>query len=346
MKPDFNTTITVFDTHYGGDVSRIILDGVGRIPGDSLLEQMNYLRTDADGLRQLLIYEPHGNPSMCVVLLVPPCTPEADAGYIIMEAMGYPPFSGSNTVCTVTALLESGRLPMREGTQRLQLECAEGLVNITAECRGSRVRSITCEGQPAFVVERDRTIWMPDRGQVRYDLVWSGCFYAVVDAEALGFQLVPEEKSLLETFGSTFIDAVNPALDLVHPRLGSMGPLAFLHFAGPVEQSSSGPHRTRSVTYVHPRVICRCPTGTGTAARLAVLGTEGILGEGEQLQTESLTGSKFTGTVVRRERVGSYEGVQTSLTGRAWTLARSELVVDFSDPMISADGFSDLLTRR
>jgi len=88
------------------------------------------------------------------------------------------------------------------------------------------------------------------------------------------------------------------------------------------------------------------PTGTGTAARLAVLGTDGSLGEGEQLQTESLTGSKFTGTVVRREQVGSYEGVKISLTGRAWTLARSELVVDFSDPMVSADGFSDLLTRR
>lgn len=346
MKTDFTTTITVFDTHYGGDVSRIVLDGIDQIPGDSLLDQMNHLRTTADGLRQLLLYEPHGNPSMCVDLIVPPCSPDADAGYIIMETMGYPPFSGSNTVCTVTALLESGRWPMQDGTQQFWLECPEGLVEITAQCKRGRVLWVTCQGPAQFVVERDLSVRIPDRGQVRFDLVWSGCFYALVDADDLGFRLVPEEKMLLATFGSAFIDAANPILDLTHPRLGPMGPLAFLHFAGPLRSGLPGRYSTRAVTYVHPGVVCRCPTGTGTAARLALLVTQGQIGPGEQLLAESLDGSKFTGVVVRGERVGPYEGVRTSLTGRAWPLARSEVVVDFADPMIQDNGLSELVTRR
>lgn len=346
MKPDLATTITVLDTHYGGDVSRIVMDGIGRIPGDSLLDQMNYLRTHADGLRQLLVYEPHGNPMMCVDLAVPPCSPAADAGYIIMETMGYPLFSGSNTVCTATALLESGRLPMQDGTQHFRLECPEGLVEITAQCKRGRVLWVTCQGQPQFVVERDLSIWIPDRGQIRFDLVWSGCFYAVVDADDLDFRLVPEEKMLLANFGSAFIGAANPILDLTHPRLGPMGSLAFLHFAGPLVPGLPGRYSTRSVTYVHPGVVCRSPTGTGTAARLALLVARGILGPGEQLQTESLDGSKFTGVVIRRERVATYEGVRTSLTGRAWPLARSEVVIDFADPMIHDNGLSELLSRQ
>ena len=39
---------------------------------------------------------------MSVDLIVEPSHPEAQAGYVIMEAMGYPLYSGSNTICTAT----------------------------------------------------------------------------------------------------------------------------------------------------------------------------------------------------------------------------------------------------
>ena len=46
-------------------------------------------------------------------LVTPPCSPEADVGLIIMELRYYVPMSGSNTIATVTALLETGMVPMR-----------------------------------------------------------------------------------------------------------------------------------------------------------------------------------------------------------------------------------------
>jgi proline racemase len=59
----------------------------------------------------LLLEEPYGIPEMSVDLLVPATDPRAAAGYIIMEVMGYPIYSGSNTLCTATAVLESGIVP-------------------------------------------------------------------------------------------------------------------------------------------------------------------------------------------------------------------------------------------
>ena len=64
-------------------------------------------------------------------ILVPPCHPSADIGYIIAEQNKiYPLFSGHNTICVVTAVLEAGLLPMQEPETRLCLEAPGGLIQV------------------------------------------------------------------------------------------------------------------------------------------------------------------------------------------------------------------------
>ncbi|BBI72935.2 hypothetical protein HAALTHF_25510n [Vreelandella aquamarina] len=127
-------TIRLLDTHAGGDVSRIVTGGIDALPGATVRQQMEYLRDDADGLRRLLLEEPYGIPEMSVDLLVPATDPEAVAGYIIMEVMGYPIYSGSNTLCTATAVLETGIVPKQEGIQRFKLEAPAGWFKSRPEC--------------------------------------------------------------------------------------------------------------------------------------------------------------------------------------------------------------------
>ena len=56
-------------------------------------------------------------------------------GYIIAEQHGiYPLFSGHNTICVVTALLETGQLSMVEPLTEFKLEAPGGLISIEAEC--------------------------------------------------------------------------------------------------------------------------------------------------------------------------------------------------------------------
>ena len=62
-----------------------------------------------DGLRRLMLREPRGYPGRCApTSILPPTHPEAQAGYVIMEHVEYPGMSGTNTICVVTALLETG----------------------------------------------------------------------------------------------------------------------------------------------------------------------------------------------------------------------------------------------
>lgn len=328
-------SLELVDTHAGGDVSRIVVAGVSSLPGKTVRQQQQYLESHGDGLRRLLLNEPYGDPAMSVNLLVPPCHEQAQAGYIIMEAMGYPMYSGSNTICTATAALECGLLPMKEGRQDVVLESPAGLSHITATNVDNHVQSITTRGEPAYVHERDLRIHLPHYGEVRYDVVWSGAFFAMVDAEALGFGITREEQVALAAFGDEFVRTARPEFVRVHPELGDVGPLPFVHFMGPVEAVDNGGYRSRSATYVHPGVICRSPTGTGTSARLALMYARNEIGDGQWLETVSPRDSSFRGDVLGPARVGSLPALETAISGRARILAHSRVVVDLEDPLVA-----------
>ncbi|NNC24064.1 proline racemase [Salinisphaera sp. USBA-960] len=327
--------IELTDVHAGGDISRIVTGGVGTIPGTNVRAQMEYLRDRADGLRRLLLEEPHGRPDMSVDLIVPAADPAAQAGYVIMEVMGYPIYSGSNTICTATALLETGRVAKREGRQQFVLESPAGAVDIAAEIRNDVVESITCEGLPSYVETPDARVTVPGVGTVHYSVVYSGGFYAVVDAEALGFDLVPAERDPLAETAHAIVTAIRADSAPRHYRLGDVGPLPFVHFAGPVSQIGGGRYRARSATYVHPGVICRSTTGTGTSARLALMHRDGRLTPGDVLETVSIGGSVFSGCLTGVTYEAERALVANTISGRGYVTARSQLVFDPDDSLIA-----------
>lgn len=339
-------TFQMMDTHAGGDVSRIVLGGIAPLPGDTVRDQMHYLRDDADGLRKLLLFEPYGIPEMSVDLVVPATDPEAAAGYIIMEVMGYPIYSGSNTICTATAVLEAGIVPKREGVQHFTLEAPAGRVKIEARVENGVVEAITCEGLPSYIDTHRASIQVPGIGEVTYSVAYSGGFYALVDATELGFSLVREEERALAECAHRIVEAIQAERGFSHYTLGDVGPLPFLHFMGPVEQVADGFYRSRSTTYVHPGVICRSTTGTGTSARLALMYHEGRIQPGDRLETVSLRETGFIGTFTDTRREGPHAVVENTITGKAYVLGHTEVVVNCDDPLVACDGLHHILTAR
>lgn len=344
MKPEL--TIQLMDTHAGGDVSRIVTGGIDPLPGDTVRAQMEYLRDDADGLRRLLLEEPHGIPEMSVDLLVPPTDPRAAAGYIIMEVMGYPIYSGSNTICTATAVLEAGIVPKQEGRQQFLLESPAGLVQIDATVRDGVVEAITCEGLPSYIHTYRATIEVPSLGTVTYSVAYSGGFYALVDARELGFHLTLDEERALANTAHAIVEAIQAERGFSHYTLGDVGPLPFLHFMGPVEHVAEGYYRSRSATYVHPGVICRSTTGTGTSARLALMNYEGSIQPGDRLETVSLRETGFIGQFSGVEREGDLDVVKNHITGKGYVIAHSDIVVNCDDPMVDCSSLHHILSGR
>ncbi|MBF7053597.1 proline racemase family protein [Halomonas sp. KAO] len=336
----------MMDTHAGGDVSRIVLGGIDALPGATVREQMHYLRDDADGLRKLLLFEPYGVPEMSVDLIVPASDPEAAAGYIIMEVMGYPIYSGSNTICTATAVLEAGIVPKREGVQRFTLEAPAGLVRIEARVENGVVEAITCEGLPSYIDTYRASIQVPGLGEVAYSVAYSGGFYALVDAGELGFHLNRDEERELAECAHRIVEAIQAERGFSHYTLGDVGPLPFLHFMGPVEQVADDFYRSRSATYVHPGVICRSTTGTGTSARLALMRHEGTLEPGDRLETISLRETGFIGTFTGTRREGAHTVVENTITGKGHVLGHTEVVVNCDDPLVECSGLHHILSAR
>jgi proline racemase len=91
---------------------------------------MTWLQTNGDDLRLRMLRESRGYPAANCNLILPPTHPDARAGYVIMEQVEYPGMSGTNTMCVVTALLETAMVPMEEPVTELTLESPAGLIRV------------------------------------------------------------------------------------------------------------------------------------------------------------------------------------------------------------------------
>ena len=210
--------IQAVDLHAAGEHARVIVGGVQDVPGDSMFEKMQYLERHADGLRKLMLREPRGYPAANCNLVLPPTVPEADAGFVIMEQTEYPPMSGHNTICTVTALIETGMVRSREPVTELTLETPAGLIEVKARVEGGKVTAVTLENVPAFPVHLGATVEIPTLGEVEVDVSWGGMFFAIADARRFGVSIRPENGRSLVRLGAMVKQAAREQLEAVHPE--------------------------------------------------------------------------------------------------------------------------------
>jgi proline racemase len=339
-------TIEVVDVHVEGDLHRIVLGGIKQLPGGSVLEQMQYLKANGDGLRKLLLHEPRGgHPSLFADLVVPAIDADADAGFIIMELMGYPLISGTNTMSTVIALLETGRIPMKDGMRPVRLEAPGGPIQALARCLSGKVTAVTYEAQaPSFLAEAGCVVGVSEWGEVSFDILWTGAFYAIVDATKLGFSLVRSEEEELVRFARAFVQVANSVSHPIHPAFGDQGPLSFAILAGPLERDAENGWQRKVCCYEYPRnSVCRSPAGVPSTAAAVQLFERGALKVGDRLRTVSIFDTSLSVEITGSSDYLGHRGVRAAVTGAGWITTRSQLVVDFDDPLTPREGLQDLL---
>ncbi len=339
--------VTAIDAHAGGEPGRVITGGVLDVPGATMFEKMVHLREHGDSLRRLMLREPRGYPALCCNLVLPPTHPEADAGFVIMEQAEYPPMSGSNTICTVTVLLETGMLPMREPVTTLTLEAPAGLIRVRASCADGKVTGVTFENVPAFALHLGVPVEVPEVGTVAVDVAWGGMFYAIAEAAPLGFAITPDEGRDLVRVGEMIKAATREQYPVRHPENGAIEGVSIMQFSGPPSVEGADMKNTVVVSsgafdWEQPStwtgVLDRSPCGTGTCARMATLHARGLLGIGQPFVHEGILGTTWSGRLLREVRVGEYAAVVPELTGAAWVTGIASYVVDAEDPF--PEGFT------
>ncbi|MEK0086232.1 proline racemase family protein, partial [Geminicoccaceae bacterium SYSU G07066] len=126
--------LSVVDCHAEGESGKVIIGGVGQVPGKSMFDKRLYLETYMDDIRKMVLFEPRGAVWHNANIILPSNHPDADMGYVILETTEYPAMSGSNTMCVATILLETGTLPMKEPVTELTLESPAGLIKVRSKC--------------------------------------------------------------------------------------------------------------------------------------------------------------------------------------------------------------------
>jgi proline racemase len=339
--------IEAVDAHAAGEPGRVIVGGVKDVPGATMFDKMSWLQANQDDLRLRMLREPRGYPAANCNLILPPTDPAADVGYVIMEQVEYPGMSGTNTMCVVTVLLETGRLPMTEPVTELTLESPAGLIRVTADCRDGKVRGVTFRNVPAFATHLDTVIEVPQLGSVSVDVAYGGMFYVIAQAEPFGLSLTPDEGADIVRISEMIKAAAADQLPVVHPDQPGFAGITIAQLSGPPHDPANDMRNVVTVStgkldWSRPATwtgaIDRSPCGTGTSARMAALHAKGRLAVGDTFRHEGILGTVFTGRVLEETTIGSHRAIVPSITGQAWLTGFATYVVDTTDPF--PDGYT------
>jgi proline racemase len=341
------STIRAVDLHAGGEPGRVIVGGVEGVPGGSMFEAMTWLQDHRDDLRLRMVREPRGYPAANCNLVLPSSNPEAAAGYVIMEQVEYPGMSGTNTMCVVTALLETGMLSMVEPVTELILEAPAGLIRVRADCADGKVTGVTFRNVPAFATHIDAVVEVPHLGTVIVDVAYGGMFYVIAAAEAFGLRLTPDEGADIVRITEMIKAAANDQLPVVHPDQPGFAGITIGQLSGPAHDPANAMRNvvtvsTGTLDWDRPATwtgaIDRSPCGTGTSARMATLHSRGRLRIGEDFRHEGILGTVFTGRLLEETRIGDWAAVVPQITGEAWITGIADYAMDPTDPF--PDGFT------
>lgn len=327
----FKRVLSVVECHAEGESGKVIVGGVGQVPGRTMFDKKLHLESHMDDIRKMVLFEPRGAVWHNANIVLPSNHPEADMGFVILETTEYPAMSGSNTMCVATVLLETGILPMHEPVTELVLEAPAGLIRVRCECRDGKVTSVRLVNQPAFCHYLDRNIEVAGLGTVKVDVAYGGMTYVMVDAEALGYAIVPSEARELCEVGQRLKAAAVEQLPVAHPDNPAMPGITNTEFMGPLRREN-GQLVSRNGVVVSPGRFDRSPCGTGSCARLAVMHAKGLIKPGETLIHESITGSRFTCTIDGLTKVGDHAAVIPAISGQAWITGLHQMGMDPTDP--------------
>ncbi|MDR7001956.1 proline racemase family protein [Neobacillus niacini] len=330
--PAITRMISAIDSHTAGEAARIITGGIPNIPGKTMAEKRQYLIDHHDHLRTALMHEPRGHNEMFGAFLTAPTDPNADFGIIFMDGGGYLNMCGHNTIAAVTVAIETGMVETGDGrTAQVVLDTPAGLVRANASIKdGRKVEEVSFKNVPSFLYKKDQKLYIPEIGEVTFDISFGGSFFVIISAKELGLKVEPKNASLLTSLGMKVLQAVNANIEIQHPTLKHINKADLIEiFDDPIHPDAT----YKNVVIFGQGQVDRSPCGTGTSAKLATLYARGELGINEPFVYESILGTLFKGRIVEETTIGEFTAVVPEITGSAYITGYNTFLIDPEDPL-------------
>lgn len=327
------TRLSVIDMHTAGEPVRIFDAIELGVAGKTILEKRRAMGEQFDHLRRAMMLEPRGHADMYGAILVPPSDPAYDAAVLFTHASGYSTMCGHATVALGRFLYDRARLQGLTQT-RFTLECPCGPVSIevTPDSDPAAAPSVRFESVDSFALSLDESIELAGFGRVSFDIGYGGAFYAILPSSRLGLDFHQAPLGDLVDAAGKLVAELRATRTFPHPTEPD---LSFLYGAILTDSDHITPGRlTHNLCWFGEGQIDRSPTGSGVSARLAVAHACGQIAPGDNIAFAGASGQAFDGAVARPTECG----IIAAVSGRAYYMARSELILEAQDPF--AHGFA------
>jgi len=310
MKAAAAQRIQVIDSHTGGEPTRVVISGGPDLGNGSIAERLARFRSMHDDFRSAVVNEPRGSDVMVGALLCEPSDPNAAAGVIFFNNVGYLGMCGHGTIGLMVTLSYLGRIE----PGRLLVETPVG--TIAAILHNSA--DVSIENVPSYRFARQVDIEVAGYGRITGDVAWGGNWFFLVNDHGQEIVLANVER-LTDC-------AWRIRQELAREGITGEGGAEIDHVElfGPPQSPGAD---SKNFVLCPGKAYDRSPCGTGTSAKLACLAADGKLRESDIYRQEGIVGSVFEGSF-RKE--GSR--IIPVIKGSGWIDAEATLIVDPSDP--------------
>ena len=327
--PGIETSFTTIDSHTMGEPTRIVVEGFPELEGKTMIEKKKFLEKNYDKYRTALMLEPRGHRDMFGAVITKPVHPEADYGVIFMDSGGCLNMCGHGSIGTATVLVETGMVEVKKPYTEVTLEAPAGLIRTSIKVENGKAVEVTIRNVPAFLYKEAVTAEIEGYGPITFDISFGGSFFALVNADKLGLDIVPENLREFQDLGMALLNKINATMEIQHPEL-DINSVDLVEFYGDSSQEEAN---LKNVVIFGAAQADRSPCGTGTSAKVAALYSKGRLGLNEDFIYESITGSLFRGKAVETTKVGPYDAIVPKITGSAYITGINQVIIDKDDPL-------------
>ena len=322
--------ITTIDAHTAGEPLRIVTKGIPELCGDTMLAKSRFMSKNYDHLRKHLMWEPRGHADMYGCVITSPVSEEADFGVIFMHNEGYSSMCGHGIIAITKVVVETGLVAMAKPQTIVKIDSPAGLITARAYIENKKVKEVSFENVPSYIVALDNEIEIPEYGKIKYALAFGGAYYAYVQSADVGLTCYSKDIDKLIQIGREIKKAIVNKVNIEHPFDNDLSFLYGTIFIGEPEDSDSN---SRNVCVFADGEVDRSPTGTGVSGRLAIHYARGEIKINEPIIIESIIGTKFSGKVLKETKFGQYNAIIPEITGKAFITGKHEFIIDPDDQM-------------
>ncbi len=325
---EFERMISVVDAHAAGEPLRIVTSGLPQIPGETILQKRQYFLQNMDHIRRFLMHEPRGHSGMYGCIITPPASTDGDFGILFMHNEGYSTMCGHGIIAATKVAYQMGIVQKKK---EIQIDSPAGRIVAQVHGSGQRVEQVSFINVPSFVYARDRIIRVDDR-EIKVDVAFGGAFYSFVRVLDTGLTLDLENLPRLVDLGMQIKRATMDEIDVIHPLEPELAGIYGTIITEPTTRDGDT-LVSRNLTVFADAQVDRSPTGTGTAARLALLHEKGHMTQNDELYNSSIIDTEFTGRISGTSSVGKFPAVIPEIKGSAQIMGLGQLVLERGDPL-------------